>query len=148
MLKSHAPVNKRLRVTVFLWLALFVLAASANAQQPASSDFEERERGIQLYKQGDAKGAIAQLQNALRKNKDDSTSWYYLGLCLTHEGQFKEASKAYEAATKLQPNWASARAGLAYTLLLRNKLKEALAEAERALTMDSGLADAYYTIGV
>jgi TonB family protein len=148
MPRLRAPGNQLLAVAVFLCVALFFLATSAVAQQPANSDSEERERGVQLYKQGDTKGAITQLEVALRKNKADSKSWYYLGLCLTRDGQFKEASKAYEAATKLQPNWASARAGLAYTLLLRNKLKEALAEAERTLTIDSRLADAYYTIGV
>jgi TonB family protein len=148
MPKPHAPVTQRLGLGVYLSLALFVSVTSANAQAPVSIDSEERERGIQLYKQGDAKGAITQLQAALRKNKDDPTSWYYLGLSLTREGQFKEAGKAYEAATKLQPDWASARAGLAFTLLLRNKLKEALSEAERALAIDSGLVDAHYTIGV
>ena len=48
MPRFHAPVNQRLGVAVFLCVALFVLASSANAQQPANSDSEERERGIQL----------------------------------------------------------------------------------------------------
>src|SRR6266852_1588719 len=138
----------RFTIAVFLSSVLAVIATSANAQQPASSGSEERERGIQLYKQGDAKGAITQLQVALRKNKNDANSWYYLGLSLTRDGQFKEASKAYEAVTKLQPDWASPRAGLAFTLLLRNKLKDALSEAERALAIDSALVDAHYTVGV
>lgn len=135
-------------LVVPLSLALFVLAicAGANAQQPPTDPAVDR--GIQLYQQGDAKGAIRQLQAALRTNKEDPQSWYYLGLSLTRDGQYKEASRAYEAATKLKPDWASARAGLAFTLLLRNKLKEALSEAERALTIDSGFVDAHYTIGV
>ena len=149
MRSSHRLVALHFGIAVFLSLTLNVLGmrTSANAQ-PTSSGSEERERGIQLYNQGDAKAAITQLQAALRKNKADPKSWYYLGLSLTRDGQYKEASKAYEAVTKLQPDWASARAGLAFTLLLRNKLKEALSEAERALAIDSGLADAHYTIGV
>jgi len=122
--------------------------ARARVQLPEGTVSEERDRGIRLYKEGDAKGAIAQLQSALRKNKNDANTWYYLGLSLTRDGQFKEASKAYEAVIKLQPDWASARAGLAFTLLLRNKLKDALSEAERALAIDSALVDAHYTVGV
>ena len=137
------------RVVVFLSIALIVLGmrTSANAQ-PTSGGAEERDRGITLYIQGDAKGAIVQLQAALRKNKADPKSWYYLGLSLTRDGQYKEASKAYEAVTKLQPDWASAHAGLAFTILIQNKLKEASSQAERALAIDSGLADAHYTIGI
>jgi TonB family protein len=140
--------HQRFRVAALLSLSLFVLVANATAQQPLSTASAEGERGIQLYNQGNVKEAISQLQAALRENKDDSTSWFYLGLCLTRDGQFKEASKAYEIAKRLRPDWASAQAGLAYTLLLRNKLKEAQSEAEHALTIDSGLADAHYTIGV
>jgi TonB family protein len=149
MRSSHRIVALHFGIAVVLSLTLNVLGMSTSASaQPTSSGSEERERGIQLYKQGDAKGAVTQLQAALRKNKDDPKSWYYLGLSLTRDGQYKEASKAYEAVMKLQPDWASARAGLAFTLLLRNRLDAALSEAERALAIDSGLVDAYYTIGV
>src|ERR1044072_375742 len=109
---------------------------------------EERSAAIQLYKQGDTKAAIKKLQLAARKNKTDSELWYYLGLAFTRDGQFKEACKAFEAALKAQPNFASARAGLAFSLLLRNQLKEALDEGQRALAINPGLADAYYIVGV
>jgi len=150
MQSLHGIVTRYFRFAFLLSLALIISATSTstNAQQPASNPFETRDRGIQLYKQGDVKEAIRQLQAALRKNKDDSNGWYYLGLSLTRDGQLKEATRAYEAATKLQPNWANARAGLAFTLLLRNKLKEALSEAERALSVDPVLVDAHYIIGV
>ncbi len=149
MRSSHVIIPVHFGVALFLSLALIVLvtSTSTNAQQP-TNPFEARDRGIQLCNQGDVKGAITELHAALRKNKDDPKSWYHLGLCLTRDGQFKEATRAYETATKLQPDWANARAGLAFTLLLRNKLKEALSEAERALTIDSGLVDAHYIIGV
>jgi TonB family protein len=148
MPQPRTLMKQRLGVAVFLCFLLFLLIGSANAQSDANRDSVERERGIQLYRQGKAKEALTQFQLALRENKGDSTSWYYLGLCLTREGQFKEASQAYEAVLKLQPELASARAGLAYTLLLRNKLKDALAEAERALAIDPALADARYVVGV
>ena len=102
----------------------------------------------QLYKQGDTKAAINKLQAAAKKSKTDSELWYYLGLAYTRDGQSREGGKAFETALKAQPNFASARAGLAFTLLLRNQLKEALNEGQRALAINPDLADAYYIVGV
>jgi TonB family protein len=130
-------------------LAVVVILTCPNierAQQPVSP--EERASAIQLYQQGNTKAAIKKLQAAAKKNKTDFELWYYLGLAYTRDGQFKEGGKAFEAALKAQPNFANARAGLAFTLLLRNQLKEALDEGQRALALNPGLADAYYIVGV
>jgi len=136
-----------LAAAFFLILLPATSIINARIQQPTDAS-EDRLRGIQLYKKGDSKAAIVQLRVSLQKNKKDSELWYYLGLALTREGQYKEAGKAYETAVKLQANFAHAYAGLAFTLLLRNKLKEAESSGLRALELDSSFADAHYIVGV
>jgi TonB family protein len=61
----------------------------------------ERDRGIELYKAGDVKGAIDVLRLAVKRDKDDLTSWHYLGLALEQKGDKGSAKKAYEKAPKL-----------------------------------------------
>src|SRR5437867_1134084 len=90
-------------IRLFLWLAVGVVAAtSANAQQPASSVSEDRDRGIQLYKQGDTKGAIEVLRATLNRDKEDGDAWHYLGLALLGVADKNEARKAFERAAKLR----------------------------------------------
>jgi TonB family protein len=100
--------SRRIVVTLHFGIALFLLLAlialgisSAIAQQPASSPSAERERGIQLYKQGDAMGAIAALRAATKRNKNDISAWHYLGLSFEKTGKKDDARKAHEKAAKL-----------------------------------------------
>jgi TonB family protein len=60
----------------------------------------------------------------------------------------KEASKAFETSLKLRPNFALAHAGLAYSLLLREKINDALRKAEDAIRIDPNVLDAHYVRGV
>ncbi len=146
----------RLRPVLLYCSLLFTIPIQANPLQTIGSVTTERELGIQLYKKGDFKGALTHLQTAVTLKKDDADAWYYLGLALNRDSQVKQASRAYETAVKLRPNFASARAGLAFTFLLRNKLNEALGnklnealgEAKRALNLDSNSVDAHFIIGV
>src|SRR5947209_9031852 len=125
--KAHAVF-----LTIALLFTPFLLVISLHVevwgQQPTASTNTERERGIGLYKQGDVKGAIKSLQAAVKEHKDDADAWYYLSLALSRDKDFKGARKAVENAVKLRPDFAAARATLAYFLLLSNKLLDAFRE--------------------
>src|SRR2546421_5957023 len=89
-------------VAAFLLLVILNLAISnVNAQQPINSVSEERERGIALYKQGDAKGAIELLRQAVKLHKDDISAWHYLGLAFAQAGKKDDARKAHEKAARI-----------------------------------------------
>ena len=122
----------------------------AQQQQPpaTTTTSTERERGVQLYKQGDIKGAVKALNEAVKKDKNDAEAWYYLSLALNRDEDIKGARKAAEKSVKLRPTFAPTRAGLAYLLLLSNKLNEALREAEAALALDSQNVEASYVVSV
>ena len=101
---DHSPnlIAGRFTVAVFLSLVLAVMAANANAQQPASSGSKERVRGIQLYNQGDTKGAIEVLRASVKRDQEDSDAWHYLGLAQLGAGNKSEARKAFEKAANLR----------------------------------------------
>ena len=77
-----------------------VAANRLHIQQPVVVD-AERERGIQLFKAGDIKGAVDALRQAVRRDKNDLSAWHYLGLALEKKGDQGGAKKAYEKASKL-----------------------------------------------
>jgi TonB family protein len=132
-------------------VVLFCTAAIVEARIPPQSPApatpgDETARGIGLYNQGDVQGAIRELRNAIKDNKQDADAWHYLGLGLTRYGDVKEGRKALETAVKLRPDFAASRAALGYALLLSNKTSQALREAQKALAIDAQNAEAYYVI--
>lgn len=121
----------------------------ALAQSTPLSGAEERQRGIELYRQKSFAAATQLLKNAVKKNHADAQAWFYLGLALTQQPkELKSATKAFETAIKLNPNSAAAHTGLSYVLLRRNKFSEALREAQTALKIEPGIANAHYIVGV
>jgi TonB family protein len=122
--------------------------AQQQPQQQAALSPDDKARGIALYQQHDARGAIKALRSAVKKDKSDADAWYVLGLALNSNDQVKDARKAFETALKLRPNFANAHTALAYIYLLNNKLIEALRGATVALDMDPNNAEAHYILGI
>lgn len=109
----------------------------------------EREQGLELLNQRKYKDAGRVFRKAVEKNKTDPHAWYYLGFALLQqEKETKNATKAFETALKLRPDFGAARTGLSFALLLRNKLPDALRQAQVALSVDSKNAEPHYIIGV
>lgn len=150
MRSSQIIVPLHFGIALFLLLALIVLGMSAitSAQQPAGSSSEDRERGIQLYKQGDTKGAIEVLGATVKRNKDDLSAWHYLGLALEQKGDKGSARKAYEKAAKLgddvlerQINQTPSGKEIGRALVaIRPQLVEAAESAEKYLALDAKLS--------
>jgi tetratricopeptide (TPR) repeat protein len=126
------------RITVILLACFFSLIigsrSSMFAQQPPQTN--EKERGIELYHRGDFNEAVKSLQGVVKKQKNDSDAWYYLGLSLRNAGNLKEARKAFEKTLRLRPNLAPGYAAIAYTCLLGNDTKGAVRNAEKSLAID------------
>lgn len=142
MKKPHA------RISTLLSLPLSVAVLTC-AQTGSTSTSPQRLRGIELYRQKKYSEAASALKKAVEKNKIDAEGWYYLGLALIQDPKaLKGASKAFETAAKLRPNFSAPHIGLAYALLLRNKTNGAAREAKAALDIEPTIADAYYILGV
>lgn len=139
-----------LRPVILIVFTLSLLTPLTSfAQSPPSTEAADRERGIELYRAKNFVEAAKVLKNAVKKNDADEQAWYYLGLALTQQPkELQDASRAFEAAIKLNPNSAAAHTGLSYVLLRRNKFSEALKEAQTAIRLEPGIANAHYVVGV
>jgi TonB family protein len=140
-------MNKpHLRVSAFFSLALcFHILATVNFAQ--SDIANDRRLGIQLYNEKKYYEATSALRKAVKIDKADADAWYYLGLSLVQNPKaLKDASKAFETATKLRPNSAAVHIAFAYALLKRNKNDDAGREAKAALNIEPS-AEAYYLLG-
>jgi TonB family protein len=129
-------------------LILFGYSVPAISQQSIESISEQRNRGIQLSKQGDAKGAVKILTAVVKQDKSDSEAWYFLGLALVHADDLSNARKAFEATVKLKPDFGLAQTGWAYTLMAAAKNDEAAREARRAIELNVVDPEAHYILGV
>jgi TonB family protein len=138
----------RFLTTLIVTLILVGYSVPAISQQPVESISEQRNRGIQLYKQGDAKGAAKILAAVVKQDKSDSDAWYFLGLALVRDDDLRNARKAFETTVKLKPDFGVAHTGLAYTLMAAAKNGEAAREARRAIELNAVDPEAHYILGV
>lgn len=138
----------RFLTTLTVAFILVGYAIPAISQQPVESISEQRDRAIQLYKQGDAKGAAKILAAVVKQDKSDSDAWYFLGLALVRADDLSNARKAFEATVKLKPDFGHAHTGLAYTLMGAAKNEEAAREARRAIELNVVDPEAHYILGV
>jgi TonB family protein len=129
-------------------LALFFGITAVPAQTIPTETFKEREAGIASYRSGNLKQAIKSLREATKKNKNDESAFYYLGLALSDSLEMKEASKAFEQTIRLKPDFGPAHTGLAYTLLFTSKARDAESQARYALSVDRTDAQANYIVGI
>lgn len=100
------PVTKLLSASVLLAAAavaaplLFsdsLFETSARRRQPDSVQ-SEVERGIELYRQGDDKGAIETLLRVIASRGEDIAAWHFLGLAYNRQGNSGDALQAHEKA--------------------------------------------------
>lgn len=150
MPKPHSRASHGFVVPVFLLLTICASGSclSANAQQPATNVAEDRERGVELYKKGDTKGAIEALRIAVKRRPDDISAWHYLGLALEQKGDSGSARKAYEKAAKLGDNALERQLGQTPNvrdtgrslMSIRSQLVEAAESAEKYLALNSKLS--------
>jgi TonB family protein len=130
-----------------LLLLLRSVGGIIHAQSSPTPTSEEHSHGIELYKKGDTKAAIATLTAAVKKNSSDGMAWYYLGLARVREDNLKEARKVFETAANLLPDFAPAHSSLAYTLILLGKSSDAEREADVAVKLNYQDANAHYVLG-
>jgi TonB family protein len=156
VIQSINPAGSRLTsaksklslLTASVALILAGCCVTALSQQSVENNSEQRNRGIELYKQGDNKGAVKILGALVKKEKTDADAWYFLGLALVRDEDLKNARKAFEATVKLKPDFGFAHTGLAYTLMAAAKNDEAAREARKAIELSAVDPQAHYVLGV
>lgn len=108
-----------------------------------------RDTGIELYKQGKNKEALAVLERVGKQKESgaDAAVWNYLGLAYLDDGEVKKGRKALEKAAKISPQDSNVRTNLAYAHLLGGKFKEAHEEVGKAINLNPQNFAAFYIRG-
>ena len=104
------------------------------AAQSGGSAETHASRGIALLKAGDASGAIAELEAALRIDPNDADAQNNLGVALSSFPERQRESIAhFEAAVRLRPDFADAQFNLGVALSgIPGRLPDALRHLEEA----------------
>lgn len=126
---------------ILIFFAFILLTANIFAQT-------ERDKGLELYKQGDYKNAVKTLEKFTKNAPDDYLGFYYLGIALERLDELKDAEKALEKSIELKPDFADSQAMLALVYFKRNRIDDAVETGEKAV--DSGFESATlrYILGV
>ena len=121
--RPYQQMIKASRNACFLLLILCAPGSClpASAQEPATeTTVADRDRGIDLYKQGKNQAAIKILKEVVKNHADDADAWYFLGLAYYGDASIWLASVAFEHLLALRPDSADANAKFSYGLILSN----------------------------
>lgn len=104
MTKPRTLIKSLLVVALFTGASLLLGGARPEVQAQRTgatiAAADDTTRGIELYKQGDDKGAIEALRRVIKQRKNDIVAWHYLGLAYARQGKTGDARKAHEKAAK------------------------------------------------
>ena len=139
MLRNFTKLSYCKLILSFVVILLSVAFASAQTNT---------DKGIELYKKGDYKGAAKILKQTVNGNSSDAQAWYFLGLSYLKQDKKKESEKALEKAVALDSEDTKIQVALAYVYLLRNNSQKAQKQVQAVLELNPNDAEAHYILGV
>ena len=96
-----------------------------------------------LFMAGDARGAVEQFEETLRRSPEFAKAHFGLGMILDLSGRHQEAAERFSAAVKYRPDYLEARLGLADALRVTGRVEESLPHYQQIVTTDPGFAEAW-----
>ena len=112
-------------------LAFFDRGAAVAPQDPRGP----RAGGLRAARWGELEWAAPRLEEALRRDPEDATTWHALGLVRVHQGRYMEAKGAYERGLRIAPHAPEHRVGLATLALRLDQPDEALAQYDALVAL-------------
>jgi len=112
-----------------------------------SESLSHLEQGLTLLEAGDMESAIAELQMALRYDRENTLAHGNLGLIYCQLGQLDKAASAYRVALDLEPADPWLHRGLGAVYEAKGQLSQAQDEYRRAIELDPGDAGGRYELG-
>jgi len=96
----------------------------------------QRNVGIMRAIEADYEKALPSLIKAVELGANDNTTYGLIGLCYVNTNKYISAESAYRQATVMDPSVKDWQLGLARSLILQNKHREAINVLEELLTTD------------
>jgi tetratricopeptide (TPR) repeat protein len=116
--------------------------------RPANDGNLYRERAIAAYSNGDFRGAIGNLEEAIRLNPDDAQSYNIRGNAWDELGIFERALADYDEAIRIDPNNPALFHDRAILWQRKGALDQALVELDRAIRFSFADANLYCDRGL
>lgn len=91
--------------------------------------------------------ATAQLESALKIDRDSADGYYQLGAALLQQGRFGDAERRFRQAIERKPEWSESHNNLGAIRFLRGDLTGALRAFDTAVARDRSNAQAHYNRG-
>lgn len=119
------------------------------AEQALDADrWDAAQEGAELLREGDASGAILELEGRLASDPGNAYVYYFLGNAHFEAGSLDKAMKAYVLALEKAPLYLGAMIGLGHTLRLLGRLDQALRMGHMVLAKDKHDGDGLHLMGL
>jgi tetratricopeptide (TPR) repeat protein len=92
--------------------------------------------------------AVGYLRVALALRSNNPAVYVNLGVALSNKGDEKAAIRCYQAAVRIDPNYATARYNLGVALLNKGENEKAIAEFQTAIQLKKDYPEAHYNLGL
>jgi hypothetical protein len=116
-----------------------------NLQPRTHSHYRE---GVALFENGDLRGAVKELREAVRSHPTDADAHQALANVLKESGESAEALSHYNQALHLNPNSAELNFQIGLILFVKGNLKQAIAAFQKATFLQPGDATYHYNLAV
>jgi len=109
---------------------------------------QAKQKGLDLYRQGDWDGAQAQLQRAVGGNPKDVNARYQLAYTYEQKGKLDNAFQQYEEILKVDKGSADAHYSVGRILVQKKQLDKAITEFETAAKLNPNFTSARADLAV
>lgn len=137
----------RLALAKVYWRQNLLDRAQSEAAQVVQShpQFAEghADYGVILAELKNYKEALAEIQRGIALGYHDAIAYNYLGIALANTGEPTEAVQAYEAAVKINPEYAAAYLNLAFQHLKQGQAQKAHDDYRKVCTLSDKLCRQY-----
>ena len=113
-----------------------LLASGSSMAQSDAPEVQPRVRALELFRQGNLKEAIPELQKSLQKNSADAEVRLHLAFAYDRLGSADEAIAEYRRVTEIKPNSYFAYNNLGVLFDKQGRYDEAIAAFDRAIRID------------
>ncbi len=155
--ESEYPESNNLWERNIAWAESMRQQAIAGAQAKADADraAEKKvqvdalwDRGIELVKSGDYKGAEVIWRQVIALDPQNFAAYFSLGRALRKQERYTEAEAALRHAVQLNPKYSPTELELGYVLYFQQRFTEAEAAFRQAIQLDPKNSDAECALGI
>ncbi len=139
-----AQNTEEARTTAQRGLELFAESSALRDVATQLSSDDHVQQAMAHFQQGDAQGAVAELNAAISTNPKNARAHDALGIVMGESARLDEATNEFQKAADLDPTLSEPHFHLGLAHLRNGKTQDAIKEYQEALRLNPGLVEARY----